>query len=183
MFRSRNRIRQLTEDLYSISNMLNIHTIQRLKIYIWVYCLLVTCGTACFEVAILNSINILADLFWLGYSFAFTPSVNNATSIFVAIGFIQYFCAAADHFTSSCSCQRGCGNGEETVLSLPGWFPKQYSIIKMHVRRRFMPKTTLTLWKIYRIDKSLLISAIGTLISYGILVGTLGSVQNSNNES
>ncbi|GIY13511.1 uncharacterized protein CDAR_68321 [Caerostris darwini] len=177
--------------------MLNIHTLQRLKIYIWVYCLLVTCGTACFEVALLNSsmiaharhrlrnselvpgylkkpfvdilnsstalsflisngffavlpgyycfvcccmkkfflhfvrksriliahqeyrrileiyqemnetmiimdnfmslpilvsvVNILAALFWLGYSFAFTPSVNSATSVFVAIGFIQYF--------------------------------------------------------------------------------------------
>ncbi|GIY88590.1 uncharacterized protein CEXT_663681 [Caerostris extrusa] len=272
--------------------MLNVDTSQRkgsLKIYVWVYCLLVTCGTACFEVTLFNSgmiaqdqhklrksefipgylkdhlvailnsayafmilvgngffavlpgyycfvcccmktffvhfvrkskilitrqeyrrilkiykemnetmimvdnfmslpifvsvVNILVTLFWLGYSFAFMPNVNSATSIFVAMGFIQYFVLLLITLPPAAAVNHAAARARETVLSLPGWFPKRYSIIKMYVRRRFMHKTALTLWKIYRIDKSLLISAIGTLISYGILFGTLGSVQNSNNEN
>ncbi|GIY52832.1 hypothetical protein CDAR_432631 [Caerostris darwini] len=71
----------------------------------------------------------------------------------------------------------------EFVLSLPRCFPKRYSTIKLLVRRSFKPKTALTLGNIYRIDRSLLISAIGTLITYGILLGTLGRVQSSNNKN
>ncbi|GIY12632.1 hypothetical protein CDAR_104221 [Caerostris darwini] len=44
VFRSRTKIRLLTEDLYRISNMLHAHTLQKkkmLKIYIWLYCLFV----------------------------------------------------------------------------------------------------------------------------------------------
>ncbi|GIY10939.1 hypothetical protein CEXT_219781 [Caerostris extrusa] len=48
---------------------------------------------------------------------------------------------------------------------------------------KFLPKTALTLGKMYRIDKSMLISAIATLISYGIVLGTLGSVQSSDDEN
>ncbi|GIX84821.1 uncharacterized protein CDAR_490561 [Caerostris darwini] len=292
VFRSRTRIRLLTENLYRISHMLSVHTIQRkhtLKLYIWVYCLFVTCGAVCFELALFNSgmivqdqyklrnsgfvhgylkehlvailssayalmiligngffavlpgyycfvcccmktfflhfvcesriliarqdyrrilkiykemhetmimmenfmnlpilvsvVNILITLFWFGYSFAFTPSVNNASGIFVAMGFIQYFVLLLVTLLPAAAVNQAATTARETVLSLPGWFPKQYSTIKVHVCREFMRKTTLTLWRIYRIDNSLLINALGTLISYGFLVGTLGRVQNSNNEN
>ncbi|GIY45235.1 uncharacterized protein CDAR_431961 [Caerostris darwini] len=132
---------------------------------------------------LVSVLNILATLFWLGYSFAFTPSVNNTTSIFVYMGFIQCFVLLLITLPPAAAANQAAATARQTVLSLPGWFPKRYSIIKMYVRQRFMPKTALTLWKMYRIYKSSLISAIGTLISYGILVGTLGSVQNSNKET
>ncbi|GFR25261.1 uncharacterized protein TNCT_67991 [Trichonephila clavata] len=32
----------------------------------------------------------------------------------------------------------------------------------------------LTLWKVYVVDRSLVITSIGTLLTYGILIGTLG---------
>ncbi|GIY03041.1 uncharacterized protein CDAR_511441 [Caerostris darwini] len=99
------------------------------------------------------------------------------------MGFLQYFLLLLITLTPAAAANQAAAMARERVLSLSVWFPKRYSIIKMHVRRKCMHKTALTLWKIYRIDKSLLISAIGTLISYGILVGTLGSVQNSNNEN
>ncbi|GIY52831.1 hypothetical protein CDAR_432621 [Caerostris darwini] len=56
VFRSHTRIRLLMEDLYRISNMLHAHTPQKnmLKIYIWMYCLLVILGTAFFEVTFLR---------------------------------------------------------------------------------------------------------------------------------
>ncbi|GIY88588.1 uncharacterized protein CEXT_663661 [Caerostris extrusa] len=126
---------------------------------------------------------ILVTLFWYGYNFAFILYVSNVSGIFDAIGFIQYFVLLLIILPPAAAVNQAAATARETVLSLPGWFPKQYSTIKVHVRRKFMHKTALTLWKIYRIDKSLLISAIGSLISYGILVGTLGSVQNSNTDS
>ncbi|GIY37587.1 hypothetical protein CDAR_285741 [Caerostris darwini] len=58
VFRSRNNIRLLTEDLYRISNMLHAHTLQKkkmLKIYIWMYCLFGFLGTAFFEVTFFKS--------------------------------------------------------------------------------------------------------------------------------
>ncbi|GIY08986.1 uncharacterized protein CEXT_351991 [Caerostris extrusa] len=231
LFRSRTRIRLLTENLYRISHMLSVHTIQRkrtLKIYIWVYCLLVKCGTACFEVALFNSgmiahdqyklrnsefipgylkerlmvisnggyafmiligngffavlpgyycfvcccmktfflhfvwksriliahqdyrrilkiykemndamimmdnfmslpilvsvVNILITLFWFGYSFAFTPSVNNASDIFAYMGFIQYFVLLLIILPPAAATNQAAAAARETVLSLQGGF-------------------------------------------------------------
>ncbi|GIY26603.1 hypothetical protein CDAR_41381 [Caerostris darwini] len=58
VFRSRTKIRLLTEELYRISNMLRVYTLQKkkmLKIYIWVYCLFVAFMTVFLEVTIINS--------------------------------------------------------------------------------------------------------------------------------
>ncbi|GIY47366.1 uncharacterized protein CDAR_501941 [Caerostris darwini] len=105
------------------------------------------------------------------------------TGIFVSIGFVQYFILLLITLTPAADVNQASAMAREFVLSLPGWIPQRYSRIKVLIRRSFMRETALTLWKIYRIDNSLLISAIGTLISYGILFGTLGIVQSSNNEN
>ncbi|GIZ04642.1 hypothetical protein CEXT_164861 [Caerostris extrusa] len=89
----------------------------------------------------------------------------------------------ADHFNTSCSCQPSSGNDDGISSIFASLVSKAVPHHKTSCAPKILPQTALTLWKIYRIDKSLLISAIGTLISYGILVGTLGSVQNSNNDN
>ncbi|GBM44734.1 hypothetical protein AVEN_103197-1 [Araneus ventricosus] len=53
--------------------------------------------------------------------------------------------------------------------------PLRYRHSNMYLRQRLKPRVELTLWKIYKIDKSLLINSLGTLLTYGILLGTLGS--------
>ncbi|GIY37588.1 uncharacterized protein CDAR_285751 [Caerostris darwini] len=125
----------------------------------------------------------MATLFWYGYSFAFVPNDNNVICIFFSMGLVQYFVLLMMILPSAAAANQAAATAREIVLSLPGWFPKRYGIVKLLVCRSFMHKTALTLWNIYRIDKSLLISAIGTLITYGILLGTLGSVKSSNNEN
>ncbi|GIY91005.1 uncharacterized protein CDAR_550201 [Caerostris darwini] len=73
---------------------------------------------------------------------------------------------------------------KDVIISCPGWYPNHYNEVKACVRTRFkQKKSALTLWKIYNIDKSLLISAVGSLVTYGILIGTLGTVQHSVEES
>ncbi|GIY67926.1 uncharacterized protein CDAR_619921 [Caerostris darwini] len=290
MFRSRTKIRLLTEDLYRISNMLHARTLQKkmMKICIWLYGLFVISGAAFLEVTIFRSgmvtytidlmrnseiipahlkeiyadilnvnyaftillangfftilpgyyffvcccmkqfflrferkskvlianddyqrileiykemnetmikmedflnlpifvtvINTLVTLFWYGFSFVFVINGNSVLGIFFSVGFMQYFVLLLMILPSAAAANQAAATAREIVLSLPGWFPKRYSIIKLHVCRSFKPKTALTLWNIYRIDKSMLISAIGTLISYGILLGTLGSVQSSDDK-
>ncbi|GIY52847.1 hypothetical protein CDAR_432731 [Caerostris darwini] len=99
------------------------------------------------------------------------------------MGFAQYFVLLIMTLPPAAAANQAAATARKIILCLPGWFPKRYSTIKLLVCRRFMPKTALTLWKIYRIDKSLLIRAIGTLITYGILLGTLGSAKGSNNQN
>ncbi|GIY38495.1 hypothetical protein CDAR_39291 [Caerostris darwini] len=103
--------------------------------------------------------------------------------LFFSMGFMQYFVLLMMILPSAAAANQAATTAREIALSLPGCFPKRYSTIKLLVCRSFMPNTSLTLWNIYRIDKSLLISAIGTLITYGILLGTLGSVQSSSNKN
>ncbi|GIY67916.1 hypothetical protein CDAR_619831 [Caerostris darwini] len=132
---------------------------------------------------LVSVINILATLFWFGYSFAFLPNDNKMLGIFTVTGFVQYFVLLMMTLPPAAAANQAAATAREIVLSLPGWFPKRHSIIKSLVCRRFQPKTALTLGKMYRIDKSMLISAIATLISYGIVLGTLGSVQSSDDEN
>ncbi|GIY38489.1 uncharacterized protein CDAR_39251 [Caerostris darwini] len=132
---------------------------------------------------LISVVNILASLFWYGYSFAFSPNINNTTIIFVSVGFVEFFVLLLITLTPAAAANQAAATAREVVLSWPGWFPVRYSIISVYVRRKFLHKTYLALGKMYRIDRSLLISAIGSLFSYGILVGTLGSVQNLNYES
>ncbi|GFS60292.1 uncharacterized protein TNIN_419771 [Trichonephila inaurata madagascariensis] len=40
--------------------------------------------------------------------------------------------------------------------------------------KRDIAEENLTLWKIYTMDRSLVITSLATLLTYGILVGTLG---------
>ncbi|GIY94391.1 uncharacterized protein CEXT_369251 [Caerostris extrusa] len=115
-------------------------------------------------------------------------------TVYLNFQYLHYFVLLLITLTPATAACQAAATTREIVLSLPAWFPKRYRIIKLHVRHKLMHKTALTSWKIDRIDKSsnyridnfdesLLISSVGTLNSYGILVGTLGSVQNSNNEN
>ncbi|GBM02600.1 hypothetical protein AVEN_249532-1, partial [Araneus ventricosus] len=49
---------------------------------------------------------------------------------------------------------------------------------EVYLRQRLKPRVVMTLWKIYIRDKSFLISSLGTLLTYGMLLGTLGNDQN-----
>ncbi|GIY67918.1 hypothetical protein CDAR_619851 [Caerostris darwini] len=95
----------------------------------------------------ISVVNILASLFWFGYSFAFPPNVYNTTSIFVSVGFMEFFVLLLINLIPPAAANQAAATAREIVLSLPGRFPMRYSIIKLHVRRKFMRKTFLTLWK------------------------------------
>ncbi|GBL97569.1 hypothetical protein AVEN_163014-1 [Araneus ventricosus] len=65
---------------------------------------------------------------------------------------------------------------KSTIKLMGSSIPHSYRDLEMYLRQRWKPRVVMTLWKIYKIDKSLLISALGTLMAYGMLLGTSGSV-------
>nr|GBN99162.1 hypothetical protein AVEN_109244-1 [Araneus ventricosus] len=50
-------------------------------------------------------------------------------------------------------------------------YNKDFKIPKLEVD---FSQYSLTIWKIYKLDRSLIISSFGTLLTFGILLGTLG---------
>ncbi|GIY88589.1 hypothetical protein CEXT_663671 [Caerostris extrusa] len=104
LFRSRTRIHLLTNNLERISNMIRVDTIQRkdtLKIYIWVYCLLVTCWTACFEVALFNSRMIAYDQHRLRKS-EFIPVYLKEHLVVILKGAYAFMFLVGNGFSSQC---------------------------------------------------------------------------------
>ncbi|GFY53503.1 uncharacterized protein TNIN_234621 [Trichonephila inaurata madagascariensis] len=52
--------------------------------------------------------------------------------------------------------------------------------IKCNLKKDLSQPNSLTLWKIYVMDRSLTISSFATLLTYGILLGTLGNTKVGN---
>ncbi|GFS67791.1 HTH_Tnp_Tc3_2 domain-containing protein [Trichonephila clavipes] len=64
---------------------------------------------------------------------------------------------------------------KESITSLPGMIPQYYNDLKVIVRKDCKQNVCLTLWKLYKNDRSLIICAMGVLMNYGILTATLGT--------
>ncbi|GFX53056.1 hypothetical protein TNCV_1655151 [Trichonephila clavipes] len=63
---------------------------------------------------------------------------------------------------------------KEAVQSLPWKIPQYHTKLKVIIRSECMADISLTLWKTYKIKRSLIFSALGTLVTYGMLLATLG---------
>ncbi|GFU06002.1 uncharacterized protein NPIL_164401 [Nephila pilipes] len=113
----------------------------------------------------------MIGLFWSSYSFV-SFSSNDFALLYVTISSIAfYFMIFLMVILPAAAANQVGIRARNIVISLPGWFPQHYNELSMHVRQHFTQEDFLTLWKIYKIDKSLLISALGTLLTYGFLVG------------
>ncbi|GFQ80651.1 uncharacterized protein TNCT_728531 [Trichonephila clavata] len=71
-------------------------------------------------------------------------------------------------------------DAKEAIYSLPGKVPQHYYDLEVLIRSDCMRDVSLTLWKIYKIDQSLILSALGTLMTYGMLLATMGNAVKSN---
>ncbi|GBN38717.1 hypothetical protein AVEN_66625-1 [Araneus ventricosus] len=123
-------------------------------------------------------VSSMAGLFRSIYSLIFLQQTHFEFSIpywFSGIYFSIVLLSAI--FSASEAVQAG-KLARELIVSLPGFLPLRYTELKKIVRRNFKREIVLTLWKTYTIDRSLLFSALGTLVTYGILIATLGNVQS-----
>ncbi|GBO00955.1 hypothetical protein AVEN_266428-1 [Araneus ventricosus] len=60
------------------------------------------------------------------------------------------------------------------VRSLPYEMPNSDKELKFGIQKCLFQWKFLSLWNIYVLDRSLIFTAIGTLFTYGILLGSLG---------
>ncbi|GFU61620.1 uncharacterized protein NPIL_621851 [Nephila pilipes] len=130
--------------------------------------------------ALANLIGVMTSLFWAVYSLVFFTNGDYLSYLRYLHGVVHVLTFLLMIMLPATAANVAAKVAKGIVLTLPGSFPEEYKKLKMYVQKNFKhQELEFTLWKIYTIDKSLLISEIGTVITYGILVGTLGTVQNS----
>ncbi|GFT36516.1 uncharacterized protein NPIL_658131 [Nephila pilipes] len=115
----------------------------------------------------------MGAIFATGYIVAFHSSDDIETYCVLIYGVLQNILALLLLMIPAAGCNRSLILAQETIKSLPGWLPEHRKVLKMHIRQRHGKTFPLTLWNIYVIDESLLISAFGTLLTYGFLVGNI----------
>ncbi|GBN66103.1 hypothetical protein AVEN_204400-1 [Araneus ventricosus] len=122
----------------------------------------------------------LSGVFWFSYIFAFLKLSDYYSYIFIFSAIIYYMLQLLSVMLSAAAANKASEMARSTVKLMGSWIPQPYRDSDMYLRQRLKPSVHMTLWKIYKIDKSLLINSLGTLLTYGMLLGTLGSAQNQN---
>ncbi|GBM77883.1 hypothetical protein AVEN_262380-1 [Araneus ventricosus] len=123
-------------------------------------------------------VSSMASLFRSIYSLIFLLETHFEFSILCLFSGIYFSIVLISVIFSASEAVEAGKLARELIVSLPGFLPLRYMELKKMVRRNFKRKIVLTLWKTYTIDRSLLFSALGTLVTYGILIATLGNVQS-----
>ncbi|GFU06027.1 uncharacterized protein NPIL_164511 [Nephila pilipes] len=109
---------------------------------------------------------LISEKDWANYVFIFGLIVYN----FIILLMVILPAAAANHMATLAN---------DLITSLPGWFPERYLELNVCICQKFKTKVSLTLWNIYKIENSLLLSALGTLVTYGCLIGNIRISQGS----
>ncbi|GFT66196.1 uncharacterized protein NPIL_283201 [Nephila pilipes] len=123
--------------------------------------------------AFINVLYNMGLLFTHGYDAAFKPSDDHKGYFNQLLGIIQISTLLILLMLPAAGCNRALNLAQETINSLPGRLPHHRKVLKMHILQKHSKTFPLTLWNIYVIDESLLISAFGTLLTYGFLVGNI----------
>lgn len=125
-------------------------------------------------------VSSMGGLFWVNYNIIFIPTKDiNGYLYSICAGTHYIFLIVAILLSASSANQAG-WMARDALAALPAKFPANRREIKENIRDCCRRKVSLTLWNAYVIDRTLMISLFGSLITYGILVATLGSVQGTN---
>ncbi|GFT33495.1 uncharacterized protein NPIL_668881 [Nephila pilipes] len=121
-------------------------------------------------------VSSMTGMFYMGYNMIFIPKDGYVDYLCYISGGLFHFSIMGIIIVSASAANKASELAKETVMSLPGIFPKCYNELKAILRKDCKQQVCLTLWNIYKIDRSLIITAMGVLINYGILLATLGTV-------
>ncbi|GFS43337.1 uncharacterized protein TNIN_368381 [Trichonephila inaurata madagascariensis] len=113
-----------------------------------------------------------SSLFWDVYRIAFYKNTGSAYLHFTLSG--TFYLVLLFVLIISGSASNELANEVRVLIQcLPRESAKNEQNINFF-KKTLLQDNGLTLWKIYVMDRSLLISLFGTLLSYGIMLGTLG---------
>ncbi|GFY74808.1 uncharacterized protein TNIN_423371 [Trichonephila inaurata madagascariensis] len=127
--------------------------------------------------AFITVLSSMAGIFRASYVLIFDRRAKATTYIYYCVALSLYMYVFLSMILAASAATLKGRNARELIISLPGKFPSHYKKLKMILRNNFKSDIVLTLWKMYVIERSILISACGTLVTYGILIATLGNVQ------
>ncbi|GBN07221.1 hypothetical protein AVEN_4330-1 [Araneus ventricosus] len=122
----------------------------------------------------------LSGMFCFSYFFAFLKQGDYYVYIFIISGFIYHLLVLLSVMLSASAVNEAAEKAESNIMFRENWNSHPCRDSKTYLRQNPKRSVEMTLWKIYKVDKSLLISSLGTLLTYGMLLGTLGSVNNQN---
>ncbi|GIY88624.1 uncharacterized protein CEXT_590621 [Caerostris extrusa] len=112
-------------------------------------------------------------LFWGGYRIAFHWS-SEYFLYMMSCGI--YFLPSHLMFTISASLANETAHKtKQAVKCLLCQVPPHEKEIRIKFEKYLIQENNLTLWKIYTLDRSFIITSIATLITYGILIASLGN--------
>ncbi|GFU17295.1 uncharacterized protein NPIL_381281 [Nephila pilipes] len=129
--------------------------------------------------ALVLMLNSMIGLFRVMYSLVFMQNICIENDFYFCFVGLYYSSVLLSIILSASETVQAGKKVKELIVSLPGIFPSRYQELKMLIAKQNIKREiALTLWKTYAIDRSLLVSALGTFVTYGLLFATLGNVQN-----
>ncbi|GIY90281.1 uncharacterized protein CDAR_416731 [Caerostris darwini] len=116
----------------------------------------------------------MIGLFWVGYILAFEES--KTLEVFLALVFSGCFYSSILVLViiSGSLTNEAANEATGLIQCLPYRVPTLRKEMEFSIKGDLIEDNSLTLWKFYVLSRSLLLSSLGTLLTYGILLGTLG---------
>ncbi|GFY38934.1 uncharacterized protein TNIN_41331 [Trichonephila inaurata madagascariensis] len=118
-------------------------------------------------------LSAMFGLFFINFNIIFL-SDDYLHAFFGEIGILVPVCMV---ILSASAANQAFFTAKEALQSLPWKIPQYRDKLKEMIRSECMRSVSLTLWKIYKIERSLIFSAMGTLVTYGMLMATLGGIK------
>ncbi|GIY44595.1 uncharacterized protein CDAR_124971 [Caerostris darwini] len=111
----------------------------------------------------------LSALFWTGYNVAFITEIN----LYVMAPVIHFL---SHHLLLTISASMTNEKAKKAKLIIQCLLRHSHLDKRMKIKyeMNIAMESNLTLWNIYVVDRSLLIASLGSLLTYGILLATLG---------
>ncbi|GFY58269.1 uncharacterized protein TNIN_142831 [Trichonephila inaurata madagascariensis] len=116
----------------------------------------------------------MTGLFWRGYSFGFHSNASKEGVLFMICSTILYLSLQLQIMISASTTNELSRKIKSILKNVALQISPKCQALGLILRRNCWQDFTLTLWKIYTVDKALIISTLGTLLTYGMLLGTLG---------
>ncbi|GBM99003.1 hypothetical protein AVEN_212507-1 [Araneus ventricosus] len=119
-------------------------------------------------------VTIMIGLFWASYKFAFNLNMNGESIPLLSCSGV--FCLSVVLFimVPASSTNEIAKKTKSVLRSLSDDMPSPDKEKKFELKRCLMQDNNLTLWDIYVLNRSLIVASFGALLTYGILIATLG---------
>ncbi|GFQ71566.1 uncharacterized protein TNCT_202481 [Trichonephila clavata] len=134
----------------------------------------------CFS-AFLIVVSSMSGLFYINYTMMFVPIGGYQHYLACVLGEIYFSIVFVMVVVPASAVNDALITLKKALKPLLGKIPHHFKESLMIINNEGLDEMSLTLWKIYKIDRSLIISAMGTLLTYGILVATLDTMKSTSN--